>query len=190
MQRPLCLLCHKLLRGWFRFTPVLEGPVDRNADGEGSESRFASYVEHMASTLGHADRRTPFRSYCTGLILPGERNVIRRGKVTPGSGVSASKIDPPIFDLFVCLLWHEAGGGGCWLWRRSVGYGASILFKASRSRKSLATCGCPATRFVRCGALTRRRFLMSVRCSRARSWEDGKSNSIGCWRRTSKRRRE
>src|SRR3984885_7902867 len=73
MQRPLCLLCHKLLRGWFRFTPDLEGPVDRNADGEGSESRFASYVEHMASTLGHADRRTPFRSYCTGLILPGGR---------------------------------------------------------------------------------------------------------------------
>src|ERR1700690_1316505 len=59
-----------------RFTPDLEGPVDRNADGEGSESRFASYVEHMASTLGHADRRTPFRSYCTGLILPGERKSV------------------------------------------------------------------------------------------------------------------
>ena len=50
--------------------------MDRNADGEGSESRFASYVEHMASTLGHADRRTPFRSYCRGLILPGERNSV------------------------------------------------------------------------------------------------------------------
>ena len=50
--------------------------MDRNADGEGSESRFASYVEHMASTLGHADRRTPFRSYCTGLILPGERKSV------------------------------------------------------------------------------------------------------------------
>ena len=43
--------------------------MDRKADGEGSESRFASYVEHIASTLGHADRRTPFRSSCAGLIL-------------------------------------------------------------------------------------------------------------------------
>ena len=50
--------------------------MDRNADGEGSESRFESYVEHMASTLGHVDRWTPFRSYCTGLILPGERKSV------------------------------------------------------------------------------------------------------------------
>ena len=50
--------------------------MDRKADGEGSESRFASYVEHIASTLGHADRRTPFRSYCAGLILPGDRKSI------------------------------------------------------------------------------------------------------------------
>ena len=25
------------------------------------------------------------------------------------------------------LLWFEVGGGGCWLWRRSAGYGASIF---------------------------------------------------------------
>jgi len=53
-----------------------EGPVDRSAEGAGSESRFAFYVEHVASALGHADRRAPFRSYCTGLILPGERKSI------------------------------------------------------------------------------------------------------------------
>ena len=39
-------------------------------------------------------------------------------------------------------------------------------------------------------ALTRRRFLMSVRCSRARSSEGEKSNSIGCWPRMLKRRPE
>jgi SRSO17 transposase len=47
--------------------------VDRNADSGGSEVRFGSYVEHMASAFGQADRRTPFCSYCMGLILPGER---------------------------------------------------------------------------------------------------------------------
>ena len=50
--------------------------MDRKAGSEGSESRFASYVEHIASTLGHADRRTPFRSYCAGLILPGDRKSV------------------------------------------------------------------------------------------------------------------
>jgi SRSO17 transposase len=50
--------------------------VDRSTEGEGSEARFASYVEHMASALGHADRRTPFRSYRAGLILPGERKSV------------------------------------------------------------------------------------------------------------------
>ena len=50
--------------------------MDRSTEGEGREARFASYVEHMASALGHADRRTPFRSYCAGLILPGERKSI------------------------------------------------------------------------------------------------------------------
>jgi SRSO17 transposase len=50
--------------------------VDRSARGTESESRFASYVEHVASALGHADRRTPFRSYCAGLILPGERKSV------------------------------------------------------------------------------------------------------------------
>ena len=50
--------------------------MDRNADSVGSEARFASYVERMAADLGHADRRAPFRSYCTGLILPGERKSV------------------------------------------------------------------------------------------------------------------
>ena len=50
--------------------------MDRSAEGAGSEFRFASYVEHVASVLGHADRRAPFRSYCTGLILPGERKSV------------------------------------------------------------------------------------------------------------------
>ena len=50
--------------------------MDRSADIGGSEDRFASYVERMAAGLGHADRRTPFRSYCMGLILPGERKSV------------------------------------------------------------------------------------------------------------------
>ena len=42
----------------------------------GSESRFAAYVEAMTSALGHADRAAPFRSYCAGLLLPGDRKSV------------------------------------------------------------------------------------------------------------------
>jgi SRSO17 transposase len=39
----------------------------------GSEARFNTYLDALTATLGHADRAAPFQSYCTGLLLPGER---------------------------------------------------------------------------------------------------------------------
>ncbi len=44
-------------------------------DGD-SEARFSAYVEHLSSCLGHADRVAPLRSYCTGLLLPGDRKSV------------------------------------------------------------------------------------------------------------------
>ncbi len=43
---------------------------------ESSGSRFDAYVEAVISALGHADRAVPFRSYCTGLLLPGDRKSV------------------------------------------------------------------------------------------------------------------
>lgn len=40
------------------------------------EDRFKTYVETLASTLAHADRKEPFSAYCRGLILPGERKSV------------------------------------------------------------------------------------------------------------------
>jgi SRSO17 transposase len=52
----------------------------------GSESRFIGYVEAITSTLGHADRASPFRSYCAGLLLPGDRKSVEpmAARVQPG----------------------------------------------------------------------------------------------------------
>ena len=44
-------------------------------DGD-SEARFSAYVDHLSGCLGHADRVLPFRSYCTGLLLPGDRKSV------------------------------------------------------------------------------------------------------------------
>src|SRR6267378_4259551 len=41
-----------------------------------SESRFAAYVEGLASIIGHADRTGPLRDYCVGLVMPGERKSV------------------------------------------------------------------------------------------------------------------
>lgn len=40
------------------------------------ELRFDAYVEELAATLRHADRKQPFRNYVTGLLLPGERKSV------------------------------------------------------------------------------------------------------------------
>ncbi len=52
----------------------------------GGESRFAAYVEAIAAALGHADRAAPFRSYCAGLLLPGDRKSVEpmAARVQPG----------------------------------------------------------------------------------------------------------
>jgi SRSO17 transposase len=41
-----------------------------------TESRFAAYVEGLASVIGHADREGPLRDYCVGLVMPGERKSV------------------------------------------------------------------------------------------------------------------
>src|SRR5438046_3727124 len=41
-----------------------------------TEDRFASYIEGLASVIGHADRVGPLGDYCTGLLLPGERKSV------------------------------------------------------------------------------------------------------------------
>ncbi len=52
----------------------------------GSASRFAAYVEAITSVLGHADRAAPFRSYCAGLLLPGDRKSVEpmAARLQPG----------------------------------------------------------------------------------------------------------
>jgi len=43
---------------------------------DGSDGRFSSYVEGLASVIGHADRVTPLRDYCTGLMMPCQRKSV------------------------------------------------------------------------------------------------------------------
>jgi SRSO17 transposase len=40
------------------------------------QKRLAAYLNGLAQAAGHADRHTPLKNYCTGLLLPGERKSV------------------------------------------------------------------------------------------------------------------
>ena len=40
------------------------------------QRRLAAYLDGLAQAAGHADRTTPLKKYCTGLLLPGERKSV------------------------------------------------------------------------------------------------------------------
>ena len=57
---------------------------------EGSESRFAKYVEGLVSVIGHADRARPLWDYCVGLIVTCDRKSVEpMAAVTAPERVSA-----------------------------------------------------------------------------------------------------
>jgi DDE superfamily endonuclease len=45
-------------------------------ESDGSDWRFARYVDGLTEAIGHADRAGPLRDYCTGLMLPCERKSV------------------------------------------------------------------------------------------------------------------
>ena len=60
--------------------------MDLSPDTDDGEARFAAYAATLDKALGHADRVAPFRSYCTGLLLPGDRKSVEpmAARVAPG----------------------------------------------------------------------------------------------------------
>src|SRR6202008_4479584 len=49
------------------------------------EKRFAAYMDGLKQAAEHADRATPLKMYCTGLLLPGERKSVEpmAARLTP-----------------------------------------------------------------------------------------------------------
>src|SRR5213076_2818251 len=56
---------------------ILSRRAEMNLRDRGSsERRFEQYIGGLEQVIGHADRCGPLRSYCTGLMLPGERKSV------------------------------------------------------------------------------------------------------------------
>ena len=60
--------------------------MDLSTDTDDGEARFAAYAAALDKALGHAGRVAPFRPYCTGLLLPGDRKSVEpmAARVAPG----------------------------------------------------------------------------------------------------------
>src|ERR671939_594698 len=59
-------------------------------DDQESQERFAAFIDALASVIGHADRASPLRDYCTGLLMPAERKSVEpMAAVTAPSRVAA-----------------------------------------------------------------------------------------------------
>jgi SRSO17 transposase len=57
---------------------------------EGTDLRFAAYIDELTSVIGHADRAGPLRHYCIGLIMPVERKSVEpMAAITAPERVSA-----------------------------------------------------------------------------------------------------
>lgn len=93
----------------------------------GSESRFAAYVEGLATVIGHKDRVGPLRDYCTGLMLPCERK-----SVEPMAAVTA----PARTAAQHQSLLHFVGEGG-WSDERVLGKVREIVLPAIERQGSV-----------------------------------------------------
>src|SRR5262245_12873733 len=70
---------------------------------DGSEARFAAFVEELASVISHADRLASLKAYCSGLSLPSERN-----SVEPMAAITApGRVSARHQSLFA---FHQQGG--------------------------------------------------------------------------------
>src|SRR5213080_4162619 len=68
----------------------MEADMDLRAVGE-SESRFSAYVEGLVSVIGHADRASPLRDYCLGLMMPCERKSVEPMAAVTAPGRTAAQ---------------------------------------------------------------------------------------------------
>src|ERR1700746_2261684 len=55
------------------------------------ELRFNRYVDELVSVIGQADRAGPFRDYCTGLVMPGERKSVEPMAAITAPGRTAAQ---------------------------------------------------------------------------------------------------
>src|SRR5487761_1246571 len=74
--------------------------------------RLAKYLDRLAKAAGHADRAVPLKSYCTGLLLPGERKSIEpmAARLAPDN---VRRMHQSLHHVVADAAWSDAALLGC-----------------------------------------------------------------------------
>ena len=103
---------------------------------QGSDERFAAYVEEIASVIGHADWVGPVEAYCIGLLLPSQRK-----SVEPMVAVTAPKRDSAQHQSLLHVISHGGWSDGKVLGKvREMG-SASYSSPKQRGKPLAPQCG-------------------------------------------------
>jgi SRSO17 transposase len=97
-----------------------------SGSSEGSEARFAAYVEALGAALGHVDRQQPMHDYCLGLLMPIERKSVEpMAAVTAPAQVAAKH--QSLLHFVGNAPWSDAAmlASASWCCRRSSAAGRS-----------------------------------------------------------------
>jgi SRSO17 transposase len=70
------------------------------------QKRLAAYLDGLAKAAGHADRTAPFKNYCTGLLLPGERKSVEpmAARLAPDN---VSRMHQSLHHLVAAAPWSD-----------------------------------------------------------------------------------
>src|ERR1700685_1220197 len=72
------------------------------------QQRFAAYLDSLAQAAEHADRVEPLKSYCKGLLLPGERKSVEpmAARLAPGN---VRRLHQSLHHLVADAPWSDEG---------------------------------------------------------------------------------
>lgn len=69
--------------------------------------RFDQYINLLSSGLGHKDRLIPFKSYCTGLLLPGDRKSVEPMAARTCSGGDVRRAHQSLHHFVASAPWKD-----------------------------------------------------------------------------------
>jgi len=72
-----------------------------------TEGRFAAYIEGLANAAGHADRHTPLKNYCKGLLLPESAKSVEPMAARLAPNVFVACISRSIIWWLVIAPWND-----------------------------------------------------------------------------------
>src|SRR4051794_2244316 len=80
--------------------------MSNSSAANAQQKRFSLYMEQIAKAAGHADRSVPLKSYCTGLLLAGERKSVEPMAARVGPN-NVRRMHQPLHHMVADAPWGD-----------------------------------------------------------------------------------